>query len=108
MKTALINQNKMKSSLFETIKRDAKKNYSIYIMMIPVLAYYILFCYKPMYGLIIAFKEYRPELGIWGSPWVGLSILRPLLRAIILAGCSKIHFGLASLRWWRGFPPPSF
>lgn len=41
-------------------------------MAIPVLAFYLIFCYKPMYGAIIAFKQYTPGLGIWGSPWVGL------------------------------------
>ena len=61
--------NKIK--LFETIKIDAKKNYSIYLMMLPVLAFYILFCYKPMFGLIIAFKDYKPSLGFFGSEWVG-------------------------------------
>ncbi|WP_371825301.1 ABC transporter permease [Paenibacillus soyae] len=42
-------------------------------MMIPVLAYYILFQYGPMYGAIIAFKEYSPIKGILGSDWVGLT-----------------------------------
>ena len=44
----------------------------LYIMILPVLAFYTLFCYKPMYGAIMAFKNYSPKLGIWGSPWAGL------------------------------------
>lgn len=43
--------------------------------MIPVIAYYVIFCYGPMYGLQIAFKDYSPPLGILGSPWVGLKHL---------------------------------
>ncbi|MCK9479125.1 MAG: ABC transporter permease subunit [Firmicutes bacterium] len=42
-------------------------------MLTPVIVYFILFCYAPMYGAIIAFKDYSPLKGIWGSNWVGLS-----------------------------------
>lgn len=45
----------------------------LYFMLIPFLAYYIIFHYYPMYGLQIAFKDYRPFLGIEGSPWAGLT-----------------------------------
>lgn len=46
-------------------------NWQIYLMILPALAFYTLFCYKPMYGAIIAFKDYSPRVGIWGSEWVG-------------------------------------
>lgn len=59
-------------SEFGKIKRDLRMNWSVYCMMIPVLAFYILFCYRPIYGAVIAFKKFTPGLGIWGSPWVGL------------------------------------
>nr|WP_241243096.1 ABC transporter permease subunit [Paenibacillus whitsoniae] len=42
-------------------------------MILPVLAYYVLFHYAPMYGALIAFKNYSPMKGIMGSPWVGLA-----------------------------------
>ena len=45
----------------------------LYIMLLPGLLYFILFKYVPMGGLVIAFKEYSPFRGIWGSPWVGFS-----------------------------------
>lgn len=51
--------------------RDARMNKYVYIMLLPVVAYYILFYYVPMYGLQIAFKDYAPGLGIFHSPWVG-------------------------------------
>ena len=41
-------------------------------MFLPVLAYLVLFCYKPMYGIIMAFVDYKPVKGYWGSDWVGL------------------------------------
>lgn len=47
-------------------------------MVIPGFLWYILFCYVPMYGIILAFKNYRARAGIWGSPWVGLEHFRAL------------------------------
>ena len=50
---------------------QAQKDYQLYIMLIPVILYYILFMYKPMYGLQIAFKDYSLFKGITQSPWCG-------------------------------------
>jgi putative aldouronate transport system permease protein len=52
--------------------KDFVLNKYLYVMMIPVIAYYITFHYAPMYGAIIAFKEYTPIKGVLGSQWVGL------------------------------------
>ena len=50
---------------------DLRKNHEIYLLLLPALVYYVLFCYKPMYGVIIAFKNFVPVKGILGSPWAG-------------------------------------
>lgn len=55
----------------KNIKKDIRKNWKLYLMTSFVFLYYILFCYKPMYGALIAFKDFSPGLGIMGSPWVG-------------------------------------
>lgn len=52
-------------------KRDFLLNKYLYLMMVPVLVYYFVFHYAPMYGALIAFKEYTPNKGILGSAWVG-------------------------------------
>ncbi|MBM6384891.1 MULTISPECIES: ABC transporter permease [Paenibacillus] len=52
--------------------RDFMMNKYLYIMMIPVIGYYLIFHYGPMYGAMIAFKDYSPMKGILGSDWVGL------------------------------------
>ena len=52
-------------------KRDWIRNRALYIMVIPVLLFYILFHYKPMYGTIMAFMDYNPRLGFEGSEWIG-------------------------------------
>lgn len=54
------------------LAKDFRKNKTVYFMAIPVIAYYIIFHYGPMSGLIIAFKDYRPGKGMWGSPWTDM------------------------------------
>lgn len=52
--------------------REIKRNYQIYILLIPVIVYFLVFKYGPMYGSVIAFMDYKPAKGILGSDWVGL------------------------------------
>lgn len=52
--------------------RLLKRNWVLYLFVLPAIAYVIIFNYIPMYGIQIAFKNYRAGLGIWGSPWAGL------------------------------------
>lgn len=56
-------------SYLRRLRKDLVKNRSAYLLFLPILAFYLLFCYKPMYGLIIAFKDFTPYKGIVGSPW---------------------------------------
>lgn len=65
----------------EAIKKDFRKNHTIYFLLIPLFIYYILFCYGPMYGAVIAFKRYSPALGIMGSEWVGLRYFEQFLTS---------------------------
>ncbi len=62
-------KNKKKQSLGAFLKRDFKKYGSAYFLALPIIVFYIVFCYKPMYGLIIAFKDFSPAAGVWGSDW---------------------------------------
>ena len=64
------------------LRRDWIRNRSLYILVLPVLLFYILFHYKPMYGAIIAFKDYTPSLVVNGSPWVGLSNFTRFFRSV--------------------------
>ena len=83
-----------------------RKNWSLYLMVLPVLAFYLIFCYKPMYGAIIAFKQYTPGLGIWKSPWVGLDNFRYFFSnpdfIRILSNTLRISLSLIIF----GFPAP--
>lgn len=53
------------------LKRNIAQNKMLYLMAIPVILFYLLFHYLPMYGATIAFKDFSPGKGILGSPWVG-------------------------------------
>lgn len=52
--------------------RNVLRHWQLYVMTLPAIVYIFLFAYKPMYGVIIAFKDYSLRKGIWGSEWVGL------------------------------------
>ncbi len=55
---------------FGLIKTDMKRNWTLYLMIIPPILYFFLFNYKPLYGALIAFQDYRPTRG-FGVEWVG-------------------------------------
>lgn len=75
-------------------------------MLLPVLAFYIIFCYGPMYGALIAFKDFSPMSGILGSPWVGfkhfadfftsLNAKEKIINTVRISGMSILF----------GFPAP--
>ncbi len=61
-----------KESYGARCKKDWYKNWKLYLIFLPVLIYYIIFMYGPMYGAVIAFKDFNPMKGILGSDWVGM------------------------------------
>lgn len=60
-----------KKSRYFRLKSDLKNNGDAYLMIIPVVLFYIIFQYMPMYGLLMSFQNYSPRLGISGSEWIG-------------------------------------
>ena len=55
----------------ELVVKNLKKNLWLYVMFFPVIVYYIIFKYAPMFGIVSAFKDYNAFRGIWASEWVG-------------------------------------
>lgn len=53
------------------LKKDMTRNWDLYLLAIPMVAYYVIFCYGPMYGLQIAFIDFNPWKGMEGSKFVG-------------------------------------
>lgn len=61
--------------------RKFKKFWPLYVMLIPCIVYYILICYVPMSGIVLAFKDYSFKKGIWGSPWVGFKYFKTFFES---------------------------
>jgi putative aldouronate transport system permease protein len=75
-------------------------------MIIPVLTYFALFVYKPMYGLIIAFEQYRPALGFYKSPFVGLRHFRAFFNDVYFFRLFRNTISISLLNIIFGFPAP--
>ena len=84
-------------------KQEVKHNWPLYVLLLPSIVLVIIFCYIPMGGLIMAFQNYKPWLGIFGSEFVGLENFRQIFefkesyQAIIntlIIAVSKIILGL--------------
>ena len=67
--TAVING---RPTLGKRFQHAFARDWQLYVLLLPALAFLIVFCYFPMYGIQIAFRNYKAVLGITGSKWVGL------------------------------------
>lgn len=65
-------ENKVKQKMRQSkMMNNIKAHYWLYIMVIPTVVYFFIFKYLPMYGIILAFKDFQPFVGFTDSPWVG-------------------------------------
>ena len=76
-----------------------KRDWLLYVLLIPVLAWYIIFCYAPMAGVTLAFREFRYDTGLWHSPWVGFQWFKRMFadRDVWTAIRNTIIFGLGRI-----------
>jgi putative aldouronate transport system permease protein len=107
MSNAIMN-NKMqvKRNSSSSFYRRLLKNKAIYLMIIPGLLYFFIFKYIPMSGLIIAFQDYKPYLGILGSEWVGLKHFDKLFSDDIFYTLLKNTLALFVMNLIFYFPVP--
>ena len=94
------------SSVFYNVVNDIRKNPSLYLMILPVIIFYLLFCYKPMYGILMAFQEYKPIKGVWGSNWVGLKHFKTFFNDVYFERILRntLRISISSLLF--SFPAP--
>lgn len=92
--------------LSQRLKTDFQKNWLLYVMLLPVLIYLIIFCYAPMYGVIIAFKNFKPRLGILGSDWVGLKYFKEFVGSVFFGRTLKNTLMISGLNLLFGFSAP--
>ena len=86
-----------------TWKQEIQRNWPLYVLLLPSVVLAVIFCYAPMGGLVMAFQNYKPWLGITGSEFVGLDnfkqifVFKESYQAIIntlIIAISKIVLGL--------------
>lgn len=85
---------------------DLKRNKYRYLIAVPVLVYLAIFCYKPMYGIIIAFQRYRPSLGFDRSPFVGFDNFVRFFNDIYFGRLIKNTFSISILTIATSIPIP--
>jgi putative aldouronate transport system permease protein len=82
------------------------RNRYLLLLLLPGIVFYLIFRYKPMYGILIAFKDYRFRLGIMGSPWVGFDVFKQLLGSKDFWEVFRNTVIISSLKLLFGFPAP--
>jgi putative aldouronate transport system permease protein len=83
-------------------------NYQLYLFLLPALVYFIVFHYVPMYGVLIAFKDFVATKGIMGSPWVGFKHFERFFESYQFWTLIKNTLGLSVIQLIVGFPLPIF
>jgi len=97
---------KSRGGIRSMLTRDFKRYKYVYFMALPVLAYYIIFHYGPMYGAIIAFKNFSPGKGIWGSDWVGFKHFMDFFNGLYFWRLVKNTFIINVYQLIFSFPAP--
>ena len=90
----------------KTLLQRMKPYAALYLMLLPGLALIVIFCYGPMYGLQIAFKDYNIGLGIWDSPWVGWEHFQKFLTTDAATRALTNTIIISTLKLVFSFPMP--
>ena len=90
----------------KAIKKKLKRNWQLYLLISVPLAFIIVFSYFPMYGVIIAFKDFVATKGILGSNWVGLKHFKQFLGCYQFSRLLKNTLGISIYQLVAGFPIP--
>ena len=96
----------LKQKQKRTTWQDYKKHKSLILMALPLLIYFAIFHYGPIYGLLIAFKDFYPTKGIWASDWVGLEHFKQMFQGLYFWPVLKNTLINSSYNLIFGFPAP--
>lgn len=95
-----------KTGVGPTLKRSLRRHWQLYLLMIPPLAYFMIFKYIPMTNAAIAFKNYSVVKGVWGSPWIGLKNFQLFFRNPVFLALIKNTLTLSAYAVIASFPLP--
>lgn len=83
-----------------------RENYQLYLFILPAVVLTIIFKYIPMYGTIIAFKEFNPLKGIMGSPWIGMANFQKFMSTPDFMNLMVNTLKVSAYGLLFGFPAP--
>lgn len=86
--------------------RSIRKNWLLYVLLLPTLAYLLIFHYWPLYGIQIAFRRFTPSKGIWGSKWVGLANFEKFFSSYMFGDVLRNTIVLSVYQLVAAFPFP--
>lgn len=95
-----------RESFGKRLARNYKEHKVYYWLAVPIIAYYIIFHYLPMFGVVIAFQNYRPAKGLLGSSWVGLKYFKAFFDSIYAGRLIKNTLMINLLLLIFSFPAP--
>lgn len=78
----------------------------IYLMLLPVIVFYVVYNYVPMYGIVLAWKDWRPKYGVLGSPWIGWENFETLFSQQLLKRAIRNTVVISGLKLLICFPFP--
>ena len=87
-------------------KRKIKSNIPLYVLLFPSIILLIMFAYIPMFGLVIAFKDYSPANGILNSPWVGFKYFTQFFNSVQFGTTMMNTLKISIYSILVGFPLP--
>jgi len=84
---------------FRKLLRSLWRQRWMYMLMLPTIIYFIIFKYGPLWNAQIAFKDFKPLLGVWGSPWVGFKHFETFINSFYFTDLltNTVYFSLAKL-----------
>ncbi|GIP33324.1 sugar ABC transporter permease [Paenibacillus sp. J2TS4] len=95
-----------KKRLHSYLLKSIRQYWDLYLLITPVLLYFIIFHYLPIYGVQIAFKDFIGTKGIWGSPWVGFKHFERFFDSYFFWRLIKNTLGISLYELLVGFPIP--
>lgn len=95
-----------KLSLFKRLADDYKEHKIVYWMLLPVIAYYVVFQYFPLGGLVVAFKDFKPTKGMWASAWIGFENFTTFFNSYYFWNLLRNTLYISFAEIIFGFPAP--
>ena len=88
------------------LKKDIRVNKALYLMLLPIVAYFVIFNYIPMAGIVMAFERFVPTKGVLFSPWIGFKNFTDFFSSYYFFRLIRNTFLLSFYDMIFGFPAP--